>query len=181
MDLTSSSRLSKLRSLVDNLSDRDTKLKKDMEMFESFFENFPIPVTMWTISKDRTVVSQRGNGMACETATNIDDLFECPVVNEISLEAHEKAFSGESVQYFATTEDRIFYVSLVPAVVRDSIDHISGIAWDITSNAIMLASVEKIEDLTRGRRGAYKEIHGLATKALDVSRLKKLMAEEQDG
>ena len=178
MESQSRSRLLKLRTLVDSLSDRDDRLKKDMRMFESFFENFPIPVTMWTISRDQTVVSQRGNGMACENATSIDELFECPVVKEISLEAHHQAFSGEAVQYFATPEDKIFYVSLVPYKDGDVVEHVSGIAWDITSNAVMLSLLEKIEATTRGRRGDYKEIHKMASKALNASRLRKLIALE---
>ena len=39
--------LSKLRSLVDDLSDRDVQFKRDFKLFESFLENFPIPVSMW--------------------------------------------------------------------------------------------------------------------------------------
>tara|TARA_R110001583_G_scaffold96646_2_gene241031 strand:- start:357 stop:830 length:474 start_codon:yes stop_codon:yes gene_type:complete len=153
-------------------------MKRDMEMFESFFENFPIPVTMWTISRDRTVVSQRGNGMACEDASTMDDLFKCPVVKKISLEAHERAFAGDPAQYFAAADDKIFYVSLVPTIDNEQVTHVSGIAWDITSNAIMLAHIETIEEITRDRRGFHKEVHGLAKKALNASRLRGLMASE---
>lgn len=179
MENENQSRISKIRLLVDSLSDRDNKLKQDMKMFESFFENFPIPVTMWTISRDLTVMSQRGNGMACEDANTIEDLFSCPIIKDISLEAHEKAFQGEALQYMAHSENELFYVSLVPTVYDGEVSQVSGIAWNITSNAIMLASLENIEKLTSGKRGLHKEVFKEATRALSASRLRKLM--HQDG
>tara|TARA_Y100000310_G_C20431979_1_gene691931 strand:+ start:59 stop:532 length:474 start_codon:yes stop_codon:yes gene_type:complete len=153
-------------------------MKNDMEMFEGFFDNFPIPVTMWIIFKDGTVVSQRGNGIVCTEANSIEDLFECPILKNMSIAAHERALMGEPTQYLARNENQIYYVSLVPRKNDDIVTHVSGIAWDITSNAIMLAAIEKIVEITTGRRGAYKEINSLANRAVLASRLKEFVENE---
>jgi len=178
MEIKAKDRLYKLRVLVDSLSDRDLALKRNMEMFERFFDNFPIPVTMWTISKDGAVISQRGNGIVCEHADNVDKLFECPVMSGMSHEAHEKAFNGKHNSFLAKTESNFYYVSIVPHLVDDKVNSVSGIAWDITSNAVMLATIENIIEETADRRGDYKKINELATKALKASRLARLIREE---
>jgi len=178
MESKTKDRLSKLRILVSSLNDRDVNMKKDMEMFERFFENFPIPVTLWTISKDGAVVSQHGNGIICEHADDVEQLFECPVISEMSHEAHEKAFKGENSNFLAKTEENFYYVSVVPHVVQDAVNSVSGIAWDITSNAVMLAAVETIVDRTNGRRGTYRELNELAKRALKASRLARLIHQE---
>ena len=171
-------RLSKLRVLVDSLSDRDLTMKRNMEMFERFFDNFPIPVTMWTIAKDGTVISQRGNGIVRECADSVDALFDCPILSGMSHEAHEKAFEGKHNSFLAKTESNFYYVSIVPHIVNDRVNSVSGIAWDITSNAVILAAIENIVEQTSGRRGDYKEINKLANKALKASRLAYLIREE---
>ena len=174
-------RLTRLKNLVDELSDRDEQLKKDFQLFEDFFENFPIPVTMWSITKDKTVISQRGNGFACHEADSLESMFLCPIVRDASLPYHEKALQGEKVDYFVKTEERIYYAKLVPRLTHDNqISGVSGIAWDVTSNAVMLACIEDIHDLTKGRRGQYKEIHGVATRALSASRLKNLLNDHEE-
>ena len=178
MKQSSRERLTKLRNLVNALPDRDVRMKKDMEMFERFFDNFPIPVTLWTIAKDGSVVSQRGNGVVCAKASSIDDLFECPVMASMSIEAHEKAFLGESSKFLARNEESIYYVSIVPQMSLGVVYHVSGIAWDITSNAIMLASIEKIDSLSQDFKDERKEINRLAKKALKASRLSKLIHAE---
>ena len=178
MTIKAKDRLSKLRVLVDSLSDRDLAMKRNMEMFERFFDNFPIPVTMWTISKDGAVISQRGNGIVCAHADNVDKLFECPVMSGMSHEAHEKAFAGKHNSFLAKTESNFYYVSIVPHLINDKVNSVSGIAWDITSNAVMLATIENIIEETSDRRGDYKKINQLATKALKASRLARLIREE---
>jgi hypothetical protein len=166
----------RLRSLVNELSNRDDQLKKDFQLFEDFFDNFPIPVTMWSITKDKTIVSQRGNGFACQKARSLDEMFLCPIIKEISLERHEKALQGEKVDYFVKTDQKVYFARLVPRKNDvGEISGVSGIAWDVTSNAIMLACVENIHSVTHGRRGQYKEIHKIASKALASSSLRLLL------
>jgi hypothetical protein len=178
MRIKAKDRLSKLRVLVDSLNDRDEEMKRNMQMFDRFFDNFPIPVTMWTIAKDGAVISQRGNGIVHEHADSVDALFECPILSGMAHEAHELAFAGEHKSFLARTEDNFYYVSIVPYVVDDKVSSVSGIAWDVTSNAFMLAILETISELTEQRSGDYKNINELAHKALKASRLAYLIREE---
>ena len=174
----SSQSMLRLKSLVNELSDRDNQLKKDFELFEEFFENFPIPVTMWSITKDKTIISQRGNGFACQKADSLEDMFLCPTIKEMSLERHEQALQGEKVDYFVKTDEKVYFAKLVPRQdEKGNLSGVSGIAWDVTSNAIMLACIESIHSKTEGRRGQYKEIYKVADKALAASRLRLLLDE----
>jgi len=174
-------RLTRLKNIVEKLSDRDDQLKKDFQLFEDFFDNFPIPVTMWSITKDKTVVSQRGNGFACQKADSLETMFMCPLIRDASLEHHAKALKGEKVEYFVKTEEKIYYAKLVPRLdEREEITGVSGIAWDVTSNAVMLTCIETIHESTKGRRGHYKEIHGVASRALTASRLRNLLNEHEE-
>ena len=171
--------LNRLKSLVGELNDRDSKLKQDMQLFEDFFENFPIPVTMWSVTREGSVISQRGNGLICEHATDLKSMFECPVLQEMSLEAHEEAFQGTSVQQFASKEEKMYYVSIVPRKSKSGdVAGVSGIAWDITSNAVMLSTLEDIQELAENKSGSFKKIHKLASKALAASRLRALMNDD---
>jgi hypothetical protein len=72
--------LLKLRTLVDSLEDRDKALKQDHNLFEKFFENFPIPVSMWSVNAEGKVLSCKGNGFLNEIAKTEDDLFVCDQV-----------------------------------------------------------------------------------------------------
>ena len=178
---TRKNRLTRIRSLVEDLSDRDEQLKKDFQLFEDFFDNFPIPVTMWSITKDKTVVSQRGNGFACQKADSLETMFLCPQIKEISLDRHARALRGEKIDYFVKTDEKVYYAKLVPRVNDDDeITGVSGIAWDVTGNAVMLSCVENIHDLTMGRRGDYKEIHSIVTRALEASSLKGMLNEHEE-
>ena len=172
----SPSNINRLKTLVNELSDRDTQMRKDHSLFEDFFENFPIPVTVWSITKDHTIVSQKGHDFTCKKASCLDEMFQCPVIKETSLEKHELALKGSKVEYIVSTGDSTYYAKLVP---RFNDNHevvgVTGIAWNVTSNAVMLSCMEEIVETTTGRRGGYKQIHDVARKALSSSRLKILI------
>ena len=171
--------LNRLKSLVGELNDRDSKLKQDMQLFEDFFENFPIPVTMWSVTREGSVISQRGNGLICENASDLKSMFECPILQEMSLEAHEEAFQGTPVQQITSKEQKMYYMSIVPRKSGSGdITGVSGIAWDITSNAVMLSTLEDIQELSQNKKGSFKKIHTLAQKGLSVSRIRDLMNDD---
>jgi len=170
--------LDRLRALVNDLSDRDDQLKKDTRLFEEFFESFPLPVTIWSISLSGTVLSKRGNGFMRLSADNLDDLFLCPVIKEISIPKHELALTGEKVDYLARSLDHLFYIKLLPRHDENQkICGVTGISWDISDNMTMLSCLEDIFEQTKGSSGACKEINEKSSKALKSSRLKKLLAE----
>ena len=168
--------MTKLYELVNKLSDRDAQLKKDMNLFEEFFETFPIPVTMWSISSERTLLSKRGNGFVCHKASCLDDLFICPEVKELSIEKHQEALQGQKVDYFAKSDTNVYYVKLLPRYDDNKeICGVTGVSWDVTANAIILSCLEDICESTENKAGLYKKINSKAKKALDASRLRSLL------
>jgi len=176
-----SSSLSRLHDLVNELSDRDDQLKKDMRLFQKFFETFPIPVTMWSISSDGVILSKRGNGFIAHEAKNLDELFPCPDIAHTSIKKHEAALRGEQLDYFAMSGECVFYVKLLPRHDDEGkICGVTGVSWDITSNAVMISCLEDVSELSRNRRGDYKNIFNKSEKALDASRLRQLLSDKKE-
>jgi len=174
-----SENLQRLHSLVNELGDKDDKLKRDMQLFEEFFDEFPTPVTLWSITRDKTVVSQRGNGFICPKADQLNDLFECSAIKDTSMEKHELALSGQRVNYFIRTEKGTYYVKLIPRLNKvGDVAGVSGISWDMTVNATLLSCLEEINAMTKNKRGAYKEIHEVSGRGIATSRLRKLRCEQ---
>ena len=61
----------------------------------------------------------------------------------------------------------------------DQISGVSGIAWDVTINAILLSCLEDINELTIKKRGLYRDINKISERGLSASHLRKLLAEQE--
>jgi hypothetical protein len=170
--------ISKLYEMCDQLSNRDDQLKRDLRMFEDFFCNFPLPVTMWSIDPDFNLLSKRGNFFSLQDSETIDMMFECDVLKGKFIEKHKIALEGIPVSYFIERNEKLFWAKLVPRRNEDeSITGVMGIAWDVTSNSIMLRAFESIiHEVDNGCD--KKEIRKEAFHALNVSRLRKLLEKE---
>jgi len=174
-------RLEKLKTLVESLHDRDEQLKRDLKMFDNFMESFPLPVTMWSINKAHVVLSNRGSAFGCagKKVKTLEEMFECETMRADAIEKHENALTGQPQAYFVQDGDHIYYTRLVPRTNEDgSILGVVGIAWDVTSNAIMIS---KLEDIVKCVElgGDLEEIKAAAEDALSVSRLRKLLPSEE--
>lgn len=175
-----SKRLKALSVLVDKLSDRDLKVKKDIQLFEDFFENFPIPVSMWSITKDGTVINQIGSSFIEGSPTCLEEFFKCPALNKETSSAHKKAFSGVKSQQFIQKAGKVFYVSIVPRTDDgERVTGVSGIAWDVTSNTTILESLESILGLTEDNPESLQLAKTIAKKAISSSRIKSLVPEKK--
>jgi hypothetical protein len=162
------------------LHDRDEQLKRDLKMFENFIESFPVPVTMWSINKEKVVLSKRGAAFACsDTEINsLEDIFLCPHMRKDSIEKHTAALLGEAQSYFIQDGQNIYYTRLVPRPdERGNILGVVGIAWDVSSNAIMISKLEDIVEIV-DQGGDLSSIKKAAKDALSVSRLRNLLSEE---
>tara|TARA_B100000131_G_scaffold201318_1_gene193446 strand:- start:586 stop:1155 length:570 start_codon:yes stop_codon:yes gene_type:complete len=179
-------RLKTLRTLVEELSDRDVKIKRDMRLFEDFFKNFPIPVTIWAITKEGSVVSQRGNGIISEKAECVTTMFGDGKNKTELIDLHTTALSGKPVQKILKNGDIMYYVAIIPR--RDDNEVISGaagLAWDVTSNYTMLCNLENIErdsrellDNSENKTTLLSSILENAQNALSKSRLAKILKGE---
>jgi len=174
-----SKRLKALSNLVNELTDRDMKVKKDLQLFEDFFENFPIPVSMWSITKDGVVSNQIGSSFVDGQPKCLDSFFECPVLNKQTSDAHKKALKGKKSQQFIRKKEKVFYVSIVPRKnSKEEVTGVSGIAWDVTSNTTILESLESILGLTEDNPDALKNAKVIAKTAIKSSRIKSLVPEK---
>ena len=174
-------RLTKLRELVESLHDRDEQLKRDLKMFENFIESFPVPVTMWSINKEHVVLSKRGGAFSCneQGINNLEDIFKCPDIRKDSVEKHEAALLGSPQSYFIQDNQHIYYTRLVPRPDdKGNVLGVVGIAWDVSSNAIMSSKLEDIVQLVESGKD-LSAIKRAAEDALSVSRLRKLLSQEE--
>ena len=72
----SNNRLFKLRNLVEELTDRDEKIKEDLSLFESVFENFPVPVAFWSVDAQGNLFSKK---LSCGASWDVIDKEACNI------------------------------------------------------------------------------------------------------
>jgi hypothetical protein len=164
--------LMKLRSLVDCLEDRDKALKQDHDLFEKFFDNFPIPVSMWSVNAEGKVLSCKGNGFLNEIAKTEDDLFIC---DEIAGKIETAKSEQKDVkEMFIETETSTYFAKILTR--RDGNDIIGtiGMAWDVSSNITMLGSLIRVRD-TASDTGNIDEIKSWAENGIAASKMRVLI------
>lgn len=164
--------LLKLRSLVDSLEDRDKALKQDHNLFEKFFENFPIPVSMWSVNAEGKVLSCKGNGFLNEIAKTEDDLFVCDdIACKIDAAKNEEK---DVKEMFIETETSTYFAKILTR--RDGNDIIGtiGMAWDVSSNITMLGSLVRVRDIASDT-GSVEEMKSWAENGIAASKMRVLI------
>jgi hypothetical protein len=134
---------------------------------------------MWSVNKEHVILSHRGECFTKEKATTLEGLFNCPVVKELTVEKHVHALEGNVCTYVLQTEKNLYWTKLIPAYSGDEVSGVVGIALDITSNAVMLASLEKIDEACQNG-GTIDDIHKSAIHAIQHSKLKKILKDLED-
>jgi len=173
-----SKNIERLRTLCGQLTTRDDQLKRDLKMFEGFFSNFPIPVTMWSLGNDNAVLSKRGSAFACDEPKSLGEMFKSPTLCDEAVKKHQLALSGKMVTYFMEHENKLFWCKLVPRKDDDGNSlGVLGMAWDVTSNSVMLRCLETILELLDSDADP-QDIRNEAISGLNASRLKKMLDEE---
>ena len=171
--MSSSERIKRLHNLVESLSDRDKQLKCDAQLFGDFFQNFPIPVTMWSLDESGNILSKRGNTVIEEEGTCVENMFHGEYSSDF-IQAHKDAYAGKLVTFFSNLPEKTYYTRLVPRYSEEKeVVGVTGISWDITSNYVILECLKEIKDLT----SADSKVHELAEKALSSSRIRGLLEE----
>lgn len=165
--------LLKLKSLVDDLEDRDKSLKNDHRLFEKFFDNFPIPVSMWSVNAEGKVLSCRGNGFLNDIAKTEDDLFVC---NEVAAKIESaKSECKDMKEIFIETDESTYFAKILTRREGEEIIGTIGMAWDVSSNLTMLGTLSKIADIETQKENPNQEVLGLLSNALNSSRLRVLI------
>jgi hypothetical protein len=182
--------LFKLRELVEELSDRDNKIKSDLHMFESVFDNFPIPVYFWTVNPDGKLYSKKISGdeksweIINREAECVKDMFACPNVQRDIDIRWDAAISGESQNFISNTGECYLFTRMMPLIGKNkTIEGITGLSWDISSNFKIMNNLKEIHDITGlSPRIQHKDkVRKLAEEALDASRLRKIVKQQESG
>ena len=140
--------LQQLNDLCDELIDRDIQIKKDIQLFEEVFKNFPVPVSIWSVSSENVILSSRGDAIEFGAAKEIEELALGAVTKEKFLKEHAQAMVGNATSFLAQDGTKVMWVKIVPRYgPSDNIAGVMGIAWDVTSSAVMLSSLENIASI----------------------------------
>jgi hypothetical protein len=162
-------RIKKLKSLVDDLSDRDIQLKLDARLFEDFFINFPIPVTIWSLDENGEILSKRGNTIVKDCGTCIKNMF-LEEYSEDFKKYHSQAYGGKNVAFFSKLKDNTYYTRLVPRMTElGKIIGVSGISWDITNSYNTLDILKNINEESNNKIPNTEKIKKLSSKAIEIS------------
>ena len=164
--------LLKLRTLVDSLEDRDKALKQDHNLFEKFFENFPIPVSMWSVNSEGKVLSCKGNGFLNEIAKTEDDLFVCDKIAGKIEEA--KSECKDVKELILETDESTYFAKVLTRKDGDDIIGTMGMAWDISSNVTLLGSLIRVRDVANST-GDIEEMKKWAENGIAASRMRVLI------
>lgn len=179
------SSLLKLKSLVDDLTDRDLRLKEETKLLDYVFSDFPIPILVWSVDLDGEIKALRGNSILNPDAECEDELFDDRKARKALEECKKDSNNmdqGSSYRLF-DTEGKVYYMSVTRRFAQSGkeIGYI-GMAWDITSNALMLRNMQDILIEAVDGDCSKEKISELASEAVRNSKLMRLIiGERKDG
>ena len=121
------SNISKLKVLTESLIDRDFLRSKVLSLFDTFCNDFPIPMDAWIADSDLNVLTSRSK---CKNARRkISDFFDGDARGK-NIEMHKRALAGETVTYVINHEKTLYLTKLIPS--QNKPDLIFGISMDVT-------------------------------------------------
>ena len=180
----SNNRLFKLRHLVEELTDRDQKIKEDLSLFESVFESFPVPVAFWSVDAQGNVFSKK---LSCGSTWDVIDkesdclasFYKCPILQHDMDENWKIVSEGKPCSFMSVSTgglvgDIYIWTRLIPRLSNDIVVGMTALCWDVSSNHFMLESLKNIKELSKDN-ATLEEIHNNAVEAIDRSRLDKLI------
>jgi hypothetical protein len=180
----SNNRLFKLRHLVEELTDRDQKIKEDLSLFESVFESFPVPVAFWSVDAQGNVFSKKLScgsswGVINKDADCLATFYKCPLLQQDMDKYWKIVAQGKPCSFMSTSTggplgDIYIWTRLIPRISNDEIVGMTALCWDVSSNHFMLESLKNIKELSKDDM-TLEKIHNNAVEAIEKSRLDKLI------
>lgn len=192
--------LTKLKTLVDELSDRDEGLKRDASLFEAVFRDFPIPVTIWLTDDKGLCMShkvsgrgsrgwsdpppppdQKSHGAKKSKRVSISDLYQCEELKR-EIDARLKlALEGKQTSFMSYFDGSYIWTRLTPRYYEDgTISGVIGVSWDLTPNYKMFSTLMKISTSDCGMGDPEMEmLKSDAAMAADGSVIKVLLEEAE--
>lgn len=156
--------LTKLKTLVDELSDRDEGLKRDASLFEAVFRDFPIPVTIWLTDDKGLCTSRKVSGRGSRgwsdpppppdqkdpnfkksKRLNVVDLYQCEELKKKVDEHLKLALEGKQTSFMTSVDGSYIWSRLTPRYYEDgTFSGVIGVSWDLTPNYKMFNTLMKI-------------------------------------
>ena len=172
--------LEKLKNLVDDLTDRDVQLKEETKLLDHIFTSFPIPLLVWSVDVSGKVKALKGNSIMNPDAKLEDELFSENNVKKALRECRSDAEKSvdKKAHRLLDSNGKVFYMTVTRRFTQsgEELGYL-GMAWDVTSNAVILRNINMVYSEVLGDCDKQK-ILGLCHEALNVSQLAKLMDEE---
>ena len=123
--------IEKLKVLTEALIDRDYVKSKALDLFDTFCNDFPIPMNAWIADSDLCLIEKKGTLVQDENEkVNIGNIFDGDVKDK-NVDMHKRALKGDVVTYTIAWNDKIFLTRLIPASSSGGL--VFGISMDITS------------------------------------------------
>lgn len=156
---TNDCNLSYLRSLTENLNNRDEKLKKRDKLVQLVFDNCPAGLVIWAVDKNLIFTLSEGRGLKnlglkngqsigkslYEYFDTVDDSFE-------PIKHHIKALDGLPVQYDYKHLNRVWHTHCTPIFDSDNkVIGVAGCAFDITEYVEQQKKIDKLEAIIKDR------------------------------
>tara|TARA_Y100000592_G_C5344000_1_gene255616 strand:- start:62 stop:607 length:546 start_codon:yes stop_codon:yes gene_type:complete len=174
-----SERLFRLKNLVEELSNRDQKIKEDLNLFEEVFDTFPVPVVFWSVNLKGEFFSKK---LSCGDAwtvlnhdcLNVSNFYKCPEMQGQFDKHFANVSSGNPSSFLTSSNDIYIWHRIIPRKTGDDVTSILGLSWDVTSNHYMLSTLKKIQNVSKDKP-ELSEIKDLADSGVASSRLNKLL------
>jgi len=176
--------LHKLKSLVEQLEDRDVGLKRDASLFESVFQDFPVPVAIWLADEKGRCTSRRVSGRDSKGWSNISkdmedvlNTYQCPELRKTLDINFKKALSGEQISFLCNFDSSFIWTRLTPRFEGGKCVGVIGISWDITANYNMYSTLKRVSEIPAADPNAIEELKSTALKAANSSIISALLEE----
>ena len=156
--------LEKLRALTEELTVRDEKRLRELELYQSFFNSIPVKTFVWSVDINLNIKVKNKNPLKddCVAALlpngTIKDAFSCKKMNSINIKMHKSALAGNNELYLCRENEITFLTSLIPVGKGKDIV-VYGCSWDVTNIVKILTAlgskassdsiIESIEDITK--------------------------------
>lgn len=176
--------LHKLKSLVEQLEDRDVGLKRDASLFESVFQDFPVPVAIWLADEKGRCTSRRVSGRDSKGWSNISkdmedvlNTYQCPDLRKVLDINFKRALKGEQVSFLFNFDSNFIWTRLTPRFESGTCVGVIGISWDITANYNMYNTLKRVSEIPASDPTAIEELKSTALKAANASIINALLEE----
>jgi len=141
------SKLADLKTLTDQLIDRDFFLKKKERMLEDLIENSPAPVMIWSLDDQMKFSSFTGKleGVNIKLGMSIQEFLKTDDENNILLKEIKSVFNGKNTGVLVHKNSKFYCTNLTPLHdYHNKVVGVCGTTWDLT---LMLETSNHFQDL----------------------------------